>query len=97
MSACKDDGGVEGGVSSSSADEADSTTEDVSETREGVRDTGRELTCSPGRVVDNVCCEEVPRGRGVARRGRGTVFLCLGADNGFEGLDIKEFCASGNE
>jgi hypothetical protein len=35
------DGGVEGGVSSSSDDEGESAQEEVSETREGVREIGR--------------------------------------------------------
>jgi len=48
--ACKEDGGLEGGVSSSSDDEADSIPEELSETREGVRDTGCEETFHPGRV-----------------------------------------------
>jgi len=48
--ACKEDGGREGGVSSSSDDDADSIPEELSETREGVRDTGREETFHPGRV-----------------------------------------------
>jgi len=48
-SACKDEE-VEGEVSSSSDDEADSIPEEVSETREGVRDTGREMKFHPGRA-----------------------------------------------
>ena len=37
---CECDGGVEGGVSSSSDDEKESEQEEVSEAREGVRETG---------------------------------------------------------
>ena len=37
---CECDGGVEGGVSSSSDDEKESEQEEVSEIREGVRETG---------------------------------------------------------
>jgi hypothetical protein len=40
MRACECDGGVEGGVSSSSDDEKESEQEEVSEVREGVRETG---------------------------------------------------------
>ena len=38
--ACECDGGVEGGVSSSSDDEKESEQEEVSKVREGVRETG---------------------------------------------------------
>jgi hypothetical protein len=41
MRAGECDGGVEGGVSSSSDDEGESEQEEVSEMKEGVRDTGR--------------------------------------------------------
>lgn len=37
---CECDGGVDGGVSSSSDDEKESAQEEVSEIREGVRETG---------------------------------------------------------
>ena len=37
---CECDGGVEGGVSSSSDDEKESAQEEVSEMRDGVRETG---------------------------------------------------------
>ena len=40
MRTCECDGGVEGGVSSSSDDEKESAEEEVSEMREGVRETG---------------------------------------------------------
>lgn len=50
-SACKDDEGVEGGVSSSSDDV--STPEEVAETREGVRDTGRRVIFRPGRATSD--------------------------------------------
>ena len=40
MRACECDGGVEGGVSSSSDDEKESEQEDVSKVREGARETG---------------------------------------------------------
>jgi len=47
-------GGVEGGVSISSEDEA----EEVSKTREGERGTGREGTFDHGGVDGGVCCDE---------------------------------------
>ena len=40
MRTCECDGGVEGGVSSSSDDERESAEEEISEMREGVRETG---------------------------------------------------------
>jgi len=91
-SACND-GGVEGGVSSSSDDEADSIPEDVSETREGVRDTVCEGTSHPGSVGD---CrdEEVTCGR----RGRGIVFLLVTTGFKVEGPDVSAgSCAGGFE
>ena len=59
---CGCDGGVEGGVSNSSDDERGSAHEDVSETREGVRE----------RLEKGVLCPEGARGVG-GRLGNGEV------------------------
>jgi hypothetical protein len=48
------DGGVEGGVSSSSDDEGESAQEEVSEMREGVRETGGLTTGNEGSLVGKV-------------------------------------------
>ena len=49
---CECDGGVEGGVSSSSDDEKESPQEEVSEMREGVRETGLTRSGNDGSMVD---------------------------------------------
>jgi hypothetical protein len=77
---CEYEGGVEGGVSNSSDDERGSADEEVSETREGVRETLEEdILCPEGaRGVDGRGCDGGVCEWGVALCGRGRVFLCLG-------------------
>ena len=48
---CECDGGVDGGVSSSSDDEKESLQEEVSEIREGVRETGLTGSSNDGSMV----------------------------------------------
>jgi hypothetical protein len=76
---CEYEGGVEGGVSNSSDDERGSADEEVSETREGVRETlEKDILCPEGargvggRICGGGVCEW-----GATLRGRGCVFLCL--------------------
>jgi hypothetical protein len=94
---CEYEGGVEGGVSNSSDDERGSADEEVSETREGVRETLEKDVLGPegakgvgGRVCGGRICAW-----GATLRGRGRVFLCLDRTDFDPGLsDVPVECCA---
>ena len=80
-------GGVEGGVSNSSDDVKESAHEEVSETREGVRETVEcDVLCPEGTAcIDGRLCDAVVCGWDATLRGRGRGSLFLGSETtGFD-------------